>query len=101
MLCRSSLFFGVRAWYNLLIPYFLGIWRTGDNITIAPHPVGDLTWCRGQMAGIKADWHIENNTFVLKVDIPSGRKATIRLPYSGQTTLVGEGQHIIKEAIND
>lgn len=81
---------------NLLIPYFLGIWREDDHITIAPHPVGDLTWCRGQMEGVKVDWHFEDNTFVLKADIPTGRKATIRLPYSGQTTVVGEGQHILK-----
>jgi hypothetical protein len=85
---------------NLLIPYFLGIWREGNNITIAPHPVGDLTWCRGEMDTIKVDWHLEGDTFVLKVDIPTGRKATVRLPYSGQTKVVGEGQHTLKEAIN-
>ena len=82
---------------NLLVPYFLGIWRQGDNITIAPHPVGDLTWCRGQLADIKASWHFEGDTFVLKVDIPAGRKATVLLPYSRQTTVVGEGQHILKQ----
>ena len=86
---------------NLLVPYFLGIWRQGNNITIAPHPVGDLTWCRGQMDDIKADWHIEGNTFELKVVIPDGLKATIRHPYSGQTITVGEGEHILKEHIID
>ena len=86
---------------NLLIPYFLGIWREGDNITIAPHPVGDLTWCRGQMEDVKADWKIAHKTFVLNIDIPIGRKATIRLPYSRRETVVGEGQHTLKEAIND
>ena len=82
---------------NLLVPYFLGIWHEGDNITIAPHPVGDLTWCRGQMADIKAAWHFEGDTFVLKVDIPAGRKATIQMPYSGQRIVVREGQHTVKD----
>ena len=84
---------------NLLVPYFLGIWRQGDDITIAPHPVGDLTWCRGQMDGIKADWHIEGDTFMLNVDIPAGRKAVVRMPYSGQEKAAGEGQHSWKETI--
>ena len=84
---------------NLLIPYFLGIWRDGEHITIAPHPTGDLTWCRGQMDGIKVDWHLENDTFVLNAEIPAHREATVRLPYSGRTHIVREGQHIITEQI--
>ena len=86
---------------NLLVPYFLGIWREGDHFTIAPHPVGDLAWCRGGMEDIKADWHFEGDTFILKVTIPTGRNATIRLPYSGQTKVVSEGQYTLKEQIND
>lgn len=85
---------------NLLVPYFLGIWREGEHITIAPHPVGDLTRCQGRMDDVKADWHVEDKTFVLKIDIPAGRKASIRLPYSGQTTVISEGQHTLKEPIN-
>ena len=84
---------------NLLIPYFLGIWREGEEITIAPHPVGDLTWCRGKMDNIKGDWHLEGNIFVLNVDIPAHWSASIRLPYSGQTRVVGEGKHTLKEQI--
>jgi len=84
---------------NLLIPYFLGIWRDGEHITIAPHPVGDLTWCRGQMDGIKADWHLEGDTFVLNVEVPTGREATIQLPYSQQTHVVKNGLHTFKEAV--
>ena len=86
---------------NLLIPYFLGIWREDDNITIAPHPVGDLTWCRGQMDNIKADWNIEGNTFVLNVDIPDGRKATLQMPFGRQKIVVREGKHTLKEQINN
>ena len=86
---------------NLLIPYFLGIWRDGEHITIAPHPVGDLTWCRGQMDGIKVDWRLENDTFVLNAEIPAHREATVRLPYSGRTTTIREGRHTLKEQINN
>lgn len=86
---------------NLLIPYFLGIWRDGEHITIAPHPTGDLTWCRGQMDGIKADWRLENDTFVLNAEIPAHREATVRLPYSGRTTTIREGRHTLKEQINN
>ena len=86
---------------NLLIPYFLGIWRDREHITIAPHPVGDLTWCRGQMDGIKADWHLESDTFVLNAEIPAQREATVRLPYSGRTTTIREGRHTLKEQINN
>jgi len=84
---------------NLLIPYFLGIWREGEQITIAPHPVGDLTWCRGQMDNIKVDWHLEGNIFVLNADIPAHQSANIRLPYSGETRVVSEGKHTLKEQI--
>ena len=86
---------------NLLIHYFLGIWRDGEHITIAPHPTGDLTWCRGQMDGIKADWRLENDTFVLNAEIPAHREATVRLPYSGRTTTIREGRHTLKEQINN
>lgn len=85
---------------NLLVPYFLGICRNGDNITIAPHPVGNLTWCRGQMDDIKASWSMEGNTFVIIVDIPAGRKATVNMPYSGQKIEVKEGKHTLKEKTN-
>lgn len=84
---------------NLLIPYFLGIWYEGEQITIAPHPVGDITWCRGQMGNIKVDWHLEGNIFVLNADIPAHQSASIRLPYSGETRVVGEGKHTLKEQI--
>ena len=86
---------------NLLIPYFLGIWRQGDSYTIAPHPVGDLTWCKGSMNDISVRWHFEGDTFVLDADIPAGRKATVRLPYGGRELSVGSGHHTWKEQIND
>lgn len=84
---------------NLLVPYFLGICRQGDNISIAPHPVGDLTWCRGRIGNVEADWRIEGDDFMLTVSIPAHSAATILLPYSRQATVVGEGTHNFKERI--
>ncbi len=82
---------------NLLVPYFLGIVRHGDRYTIAPHPVGDMQWCRGTMEGISVEWHIEGDTFVLQTDIPEGATATIILPYHpDQQQTVGRGHYTWK-----
>ncbi len=51
------------------------------------------------MNNMKVDWHLEGNTFVLNIDIPAHQSASIRLPYSGQTRVVGEGKHTLKEQI--
>lgn len=87
---------------NLLVPCFLGIWRHGESYTIAPHPVGDLTWCKGAMEGISVEWHFEGDTFVLSADIPEGTTATVILPYHpDQQQTVNGGHHTWKEQIND
>ena len=78
---------------NLLIPYILGIWRHGDSYTIAPHPVGDLTWCKGSMGDIHVSWHLDGGTFTLQADIPEGHTATITLPYSHRQLSPGAGHH--------
>ena len=86
---------------NLLVPYFLGIWKQDNSYVIAPHPVGDLTWCKGAMDGVSVEWHFEGDTFVLDADIPAGRKATVQLPFGGRQLSVGSGHHTWKERIND
>ena len=78
---------------NLLVPYILGIWRHGDSYTIAPHPVGDLTWCKGSMGDIHVSWHLDGDTFVLDIDIPEGHNAAITLPYSHRQLSPGAGHH--------
>ena len=93
---------------NLLVPYFLGIQRKGDSITIAPHPVGDLTWCRGSLESaqgeVKVSWHTDytkgNNakSFTLDVDIPEGGSAQVVLPFSGQCQNIGSGHHTLHDA---
>lgn len=84
---------------NLLVPYFLGIWQHEGRLVIAPHPVGDLTWCRGSMGDTRAAWHFQGDTFVLDIDIPQGQTATVTLPFGGQTTTVGSGHHQLKTAV--
>ena len=82
---------------NLLIPDLLGIKRLGDLIEIRPHPVGDITWCRGSTMSaygeVKVSWKMENGAFSLDIDIPTGGFADVYLPLSGHATSVGEGHH--------
>lgn len=92
---------------NLLVPYFLGIQRHGDCITIAPHPVGDLTWCRGSLESaqgeVKVYWHVDgvkgNNakSLTLDIEIPHGGAANVVLPYSGRQLHIGEGHHTLSD----
>ena len=85
---------------NLLIPYIIGIWRHGDSYTIAPHPVGDLTWCKGAMGDIRVSWHLAGDTFVLQADIPEGHTATVTLPYSHRQQTVPPGHHRLTDIKN-
>ena len=85
--------------YNLLSPYILGIWRHNGEAVIAPHPMGDLTWCRGESNGIKVSWRITGDTFVLDIDIPEGTTAAVILPYSGQHQSIGAGHHQFFEGV--
>ena len=85
---------------NLLVPYILGIWRQGSQYVIAPHPIGDLTWCKGSMEEVQVAWHIEGDTFVVDVNIPTGTTATVKMPYSGLCQVLDEGHHTLKEQIN-
>ena len=92
---------------NLLVPYFLGIQRKGEQITIAPHPVGDLTWCKGSLEAargqVQVEWHVDgikggsNKSLTLEVDIPQGNSADVLLPFSGKRLTVGEGHHVLTD----
>lgn len=88
---------------NFLIPDLLGIRRIGELIEIHPHPVGDLTWCKGSTMSaygeVKVSWQITNGTFALDIDIPLGGFADVYLPYSGQTESIGDGHHHFEDKI--
>ena len=82
---------------NLLVPYFLDIQRHGEAITIAPHPVGDLTWCHGTLESanglVSVFWHTDDKTFTLDIDLPAGQSALVMMPNKSQPIPVSEGQH--------
>ena len=88
---------------NLLIPDLLGIRRIGELIEIHPHPVGDLTWCKGSTMSaygeVKVSWQITNGIFTLDIDIPVGGFADVYLPYSGQAESIGDGHHHFEDKI--
>jgi hypothetical protein len=88
---------------NFLIPDLLGIRRTGELIEIHPHPVGDLTWCKGSTMSaygeVKVSWKITNGTFMLDIDIPLGGFADVYLPFSGQAEGVGDGHHHFEDPL--
>ena len=84
---------------NLLVPYILGLWRNNGQTVIAPHPLGDLRWCRGESNGVKVSWRRDGKHFLLDVDIPQGRSAKVRMPYSGREQVVGAGCHSLTEEV--
>lgn len=84
---------------NLLVPYILGLWRNNGLTVIAPHPLGDLRWCRGESNGVKASWRRDGKRFLLDVDIPQGQSAKVRMPYSGREQVVGAGRHSLTEEV--
>ena len=88
---------------NLLIPDLLGIRRIGELIEIHPHPVGDLTWCKGSTMSaygeVKVSWQITNGIFTLDIDIPIGGFADVYFPYSGQAESIGDGHHHFEDPI--
>ena len=84
---------------NLLVPYILGIWREQGRVVLAPHPVGDLTWCRGESHGVKVSWRIKDDLFMLDIDIPEGQAATLRMPYSADSQVLSAGHHTRQERV--
>ncbi|HEX8524974.1 MAG TPA: family 78 glycoside hydrolase catalytic domain [Tepidisphaeraceae bacterium] len=55
-----------------------------NKITIAPQPLGDLTWARtshnSPRGRIVSDWKINGSDFTLNVEVPVGTSATVVLP---------------------
>ena len=89
---------------NLLIPDLLGIQRNGDLIEIAPHPVGDLTWCKGSTESahgtVSVSWKIADGQFLLDIDIPEGGFADVYMPFSNHAESVGGGHHHLEEPVS-
>lgn len=62
---------------------FLGI-NDGNEIVIAPHDGGSLTWAKGRVPTsvgvVNVDWKESPNRYVLKVEVPDGKAAKVVLP---------------------
>lgn len=88
---------------NLLIPDLLGIQRLGDLIEIRPHPVGDITWCRGSAMSafgeVKLAWQKKDGRFLLDVEVPVGGFADVYMPYGDMAETVYEGHHHFEVAV--
>ncbi len=84
---------------NLLVPYFLGIQRRGALLTIAPHPVGDLTWCRGSSGDARVSWRIEGDIITIETDLPPGQSAQVVMPFSQQVVQVEGGRQMVREKV--
>lgn len=88
---------------NLLIPDLLGIQRNGDLIEIAPHPVGDLTWCKGSTMSaqgkVSVSWKIKKDKFIMDIDIPEGGFADVYMPYSDRAESIQGGHHHFEESV--
>lgn len=88
---------------NLLIPDLLGIQRNGDLIEIAPHPVGDLTWCKGSTMSaqgkVSVSWKIKKDKFIMDIDIPEGGFADVYMPYSDRAESIHGGHHHFEESV--
>lgn len=88
---------------NLLIPDLLGIQRNGDLIEITPHPVGDLTWCKGSTMSaqgkVSVSWKIKKDKFIMDIDIPEGGFADVYMPYSDRAESIHGGHHHFEESV--
>ena len=88
---------------NLLIPDLLGIQRHGDLIEIAPHPVGDLTWCKGSTMSaygmVSVSWRIKKDKFLMDIEIPEGGFADVYMPFSDRAESIHGGHHHFEEPI--
>ncbi|MCH4207605.1 MAG: glycoside hydrolase family 78 protein [Solobacterium sp.] len=67
-----------------------------EEIRIRPYPGGSLTWAntsyQAKQGKIVSDWKIENNTFLLHVEIPQGIDATVIMP-DGTSHVSEPGTH--------
>lgn len=63
---------------------------------VAPRPGGGLTWARAALetphGTIATDWSLTDGVLALRVDVPEGVEAAVRLPGADDVE-VGAGSH--------
>jgi len=67
-----------------------------ERFVVHPMPGGGITWARAHHDSphgrIESSWYIDNDTFALSVEVPSGTRATVVLP-DGTTHETHPGRH--------
>jgi hypothetical protein len=73
------------------------------TFTIAPQPVGDLTWLkasyRSTFGNIGVSWTHKDGEFNLHLSVPQGSTATVVLPDNDHPQTVGSGEHEFTQPI--
>lgn len=73
---------------------------TANQIVIAPHPAGELTYCKSSYLSvygmIRSDWRMNNGVFELTVEIPANTTATIKLPCENSNQITESGVPLSK-----
>jgi alpha-L-rhamnosidase len=64
---------------------------------LAPHPGGGLTHAKSEFESmygkIVSDWKVEDGTFIYNVEIPVNTTATVVLPGSAESKVLGSGKY--------
>lgn len=85
---------------NFVIPDLLGIRINGSKVTIEPHPVKGLEWCKGSTecnaGSVSAHWMNRGGRFTLTVTVPESADATVVMP-SGKRIENVKGTHKFEE----
>ena len=94
---------GIGSWF---IQALAGI--TPDEATpgyhhfhVRPQLVEGITWVEASKDTpyglISVKWECKDGAFTLKVEVPVGASATVRLPYSGREVIVTSGRHQLED----
>ncbi len=64
---------------------------------LTPHPGGGLTYAKSEFESmygkIVSDWKVEDGTFIYNVEIPVNTTATVVLPGSAESKVLGSGKY--------
>ena len=72
------------------------------EILVAPHPVGDLSFCRTSFESVHGPFHVDwerigDERLRVEVELPVGTSAHVRLPGWSEARVAGPGHHVFFE----
>lgn len=80
------MFGSISTWLYRCVAGIDSVDAVAGTVTIAPYPGGGLTWAKASYASvygpIESEWRIEEDGFTLRIKVPIGMTATVRLPES-------------------